>query len=339
MGTADRGTADRIRLLAVVLAALLFIPGCGVTEPPLPSAPLPIPSVLRVEPTETPAVPAVIPTSEPEAMAMPSGSDDITLTISVAPASQNIPDYNRGDWRHWIDADRDCQDARQEVLIAESETTPIFAGPEECRVTHVYLTGPYTGKQFGAASDLDVDHMVPLANAHRSGGWAWSKERKADYANDLSYPNHLIAVQASANRQKGSKGPEDWRPPRRGYWCQYATDWVTIKQNWGLTATQREVDALREMFDVCADPPTLVVIKAEGAVLPSSTSVSTATTPVPESDGPLHYDPDGPDRDCGDFDTWDEAQAFYIAAGGPDSDRHRLDGDGDGVACNSLRGN
>ena len=57
------------------------------------------------------------------------------------------------------------------------------------------------------------------------------------------------------------------------------------------------------------------------------------------ADGPLRYDPDGPDRDCGDFDTWNEAQAFYIAAGGPDTDRHRLDGDGDGVACASLRGN
>ena len=236
MGTADRGTADRIRLLAVVLFALLFIPGCGAAEPPLPSAPLPVPSVLKAEPSATPALTESAPTTAPTAPPtpqMPSGGDGITLTINVAPASQDIPDYNRGDWRHWIDADRDCQDARQEVLIAESETTPIFASPEECRVTHVYLTGPYTGKQFGAASDLDVDHMVPLANAHRSGGWAWSKERKADYANDLSYPNHLIAVQASANRQKGSKGPEEWRPPRRGYWCQYATDWVTIKQKLG----------------------------------------------------------------------------------------------------------
>ena len=330
---------SRIGLLGFVL---LIVMGCGVTEPPLPSAPLPVPSVLKAEPRATTAPAESAPTTAPTALPtpqMPSTGDGISLTISVAPASQNIPDYNRGDWRHWIDADRDCQDARQEALIAESPSSVVYEARDECRVESGDWFGAYTGESFTDPGDLDVDHMVPLANAHRSGGWAWSKERKADYANDLSYANHLIAVQASANRRKGSKGPEDWRPPRREYWCQYATDWVTIKQNWGLTATQREVDALREMLATCDEPVTLVMVSVDGAVLPSSAPDSTAASPAPESDGPLRYDPDGPDRDCGDFDTWDEAQAFYIAAGGPDVDKHRLDGDGDGVACASLRGN
>ncbi len=50
----------------------------------------------------------------------------------------------------------------------------------------------------------------------------------------------------------------------------------------------------------------------------------------------LRFDPNGPDRDCADFKTHVEAQAFYIAAGGPARDPHRLDGDGDGIACESL---
>lgn len=48
------------------------------------------------------------------------------------------------------------------------------------------------------------------------------------------------------------------------------------------------------------------------------------------------YDPFGPDRDCGDFATHAEAQSFFEAAGGPASDPHRLDGDNDGIACETL---
>tara|TARA_Y100000817_G_C16615954_1_gene437359 strand:- start:382 stop:651 length:270 start_codon:yes stop_codon:yes gene_type:complete len=49
------------------------------------------------------------------------------------------------------------------------------------------------------------------------------------------------------------------------------------------------------------------------------------------------YDPNGPDRDCGDFTNWNDANNFFIAAGGPSIDRHRLDGDNDGIPCESLR--
>ena len=89
---------------------------------------------------------------------------------------------------------------------------------------------------------------------------AWSPERKRQYANDLSYEGHLIATKASANRSKGSDGPEDWRPPDRSYWCQYAIDWVTIKETWELTASSAEADALAEMLKTCAATQTLVVV-------------------------------------------------------------------------------
>ena len=335
----------RIGLLGIAMLALVIVMGCGASEPPLPSAPLPIPSVVRAAPSATPAATTTAPAGTPIPTAPTSTAEGVTLTIIVAPTSPDRPDYDRGDWRHWIDADRDCQDARQEVLIAESLSGVAYEAGDRCRVESGDWFGVYTGESFSDPGDLDVDHMVPLANAHRSGGWAWAKERKADYANDLSYANHLIAVQASANRQKGSKGPEEWRPSRREYWCQYATDWATIKQNWGLTATQPEADALRDMLETCDEPPDFSSIPKEDTPMPAQNPAqrpATAapkhrSTPIPSSDGSLRYDPNGPDRDCGDFDTWDEAQAFYIAAGGPETDRHRLDGNQDGVACNSLR--
>ena len=320
-----------------LLALIALSVGCGVSEPPLPSAPIPIPDAAATVSGVATRIPETIPLSVPTATATPSVGDGITLTINVAPASHDIPQYNRKDWRHWTDADRDCQDARQEVLIAESQSDVVYETSDECRVESGDWFGAYTGESFTDPGDLDVDHMVPLENAHRSGGWAWSKERKAEYANDLSYANHLIAVQSSANRRKGSKGPEEWMPPRSEYWCQYATDWVTIKHDWGLTANQGEAITLREMLDTCDEPTSLFIVPIEGASMHPSSPIAATPTPMPPPDGTLRYDPEGPDRDCGDFDTWEEAQAFYIAAGGPNTDRHRLDGDGDGDACASLR--
>lgn len=56
-----------------------------------------------------------------------------------------------------------------------------------------------------------------------------------------------------------------------------------------------------------------------------------------EASNKVTYDPNGPDRDCGDFDTQQEAQIFFEAAGGPEKDSHRLDGnDDDGLVCESL---
>lgn len=45
----------------------------------------------------------------------------------------------------------------------------------------------------------------------------------------------------------------------------------------------------------------------------------------------------GGDKECKDFSSHYEAQTFFIATGGPDHDSHRLDGDNDGIACESLR--
>jgi hypothetical protein len=143
----------------------------------------------------------------------------------------------------------------------------------------------------------------------------------------------LIATTASANRSKGSKGPEDWRPPDQSYGCEYAIDWITIKAQWQLTVTESERDALAEMQDTCDEGIKIDVAYTAGT--PSTPPVPAATR-TPEQ--PLLYDPFGPDRNCSDFENWRDAQEFYLAAGGPATDPHRLDRNGDGVACESLPG-
>ena len=120
--------------------------------------------------------------------------------------------YDREAWPHWIDADGDCRDARQEVLVAESLERPELAA-NGCRVVSSLWYDAYTGETYRDPTDLDIDHMVPLAEAHRSGGHDWSTERRVAFANDLEDSRSLIAVSAAANRAKGDQGPEDWLPP------------------------------------------------------------------------------------------------------------------------------
>jgi hypothetical protein len=205
-------------------------------------------------------------------------ADNVKVTaLKISNASGNIPAYDRGDWRHWIDVDGDCQNARHEVLVEESVIPVTFTDARECSVSGGQWIGLFTGVTVIAASKLDVDHMVPLANAHRSGGWAWDSEKKKEYSNNLSYSGHLIAVTASANRSKGAKGPEEWRPPDRSYWCTYATDWMNIKATWELTATNAEWAALTEMLDTCPDK---VSVGDAGSSIDTIPTVGPSPTPT-----------------------------------------------------------
>lgn len=158
--------------------------------------------------------------------------------------------YRRADWPHWIDADGDCQDARQEALIAESRVMATLSD-DGCRVVSGEWLSYYDGELVTAPGALDVDHMVPLAHAHRSGAASWSRDRKRAYANDLAAAEHLVAVTARSNRQKADRGPDEWRPSREAAWCRYGSEWMLVKLRWGLTATEAELAALREMAATC----------------------------------------------------------------------------------------
>ncbi|AWK88714.1 HNH endonuclease (plasmid) [Azospirillum thermophilum] len=147
--------------------------------------------------------------------------------------------YQREDWPHWLASDKSCLNTREQVLIRDS-TVPARLSANGCGVLAGRWLDPYTGETFTDPKEVDVDHRVPLQEAHNSGGFEWSRERRAAFANDLTDPQTLVAVSREANRAKGSKGPEEWLPPKRDEICPYVASWIGVKARWGLTMDERE---------------------------------------------------------------------------------------------------
>lgn len=154
--------------------------------------------------------------------------------------------YSRDRFSHWLTVDG-C-DVRQTVLARDGED--VETEGDDCRVTAGTWHSAFDGATLTDPADLDIDHMVPLANSWRTGAAEWDDDRRADFANDLDTPQ-LIAVSATSNRAKGDQDPSQWKPSERGYWCQYAHDWITVKHHWELRVTQEEKDALADMLDTC----------------------------------------------------------------------------------------
>lgn len=177
-------------------------------------------------------------------------TDALVALNSIEIAPEHIGGYRREDWPHWKEGRSKCISVREEVLIVES-VRPVIMSADACAIISGEWHDPYTDKTFVDPRQLDVDHMVPLEEAYASGGWMWDRAKRTAYANDLSDSNALIAVSASANRAKGSKGPEAWLPANEQYRCTYLRDWVFIKVRWGLTADQVEAAALRKGLEDC----------------------------------------------------------------------------------------
>ncbi len=182
-----------------------------------------------------------------ETTTAPAVGEIATLRIADA----HTEGYDRDLFGDWIDADRDCQDTRAEVLAVESRVTVTYTTAAACSVVTGEWLDPWSGTVTTSARALDVDHTVPLANAWRSGAWAWTPEQRVAFANDLADAGHLIAIPAGENRSKSDDGPEAWRPPAASSWCAYAQLWTSIKARWDLTATPDEWTALQQMAATC----------------------------------------------------------------------------------------
>ncbi|GAA1723699.1 hypothetical protein GCM10009710_00580 [Aeromicrobium alkaliterrae] len=150
--------------------------------------------------------------------------------------------YQRDLFPHWVDDDGDGCDTRREVLIAES-LTPVQVG-SGCSLSGGTWYSAFDGATWTDSADVDIDHMVPLAEAWDSGARSWSAQTRRAFANDLGDADTLIAVTDSVNQAKGDKDPASWMPPLSSYSCDYAIAWVRVKYRWSLTVDTAERSAL-----------------------------------------------------------------------------------------------
>jgi hypothetical protein len=156
--------------------------------------------------------------------------------------------YDRSDWPHWSDADRDCQNTRHEILIQESTKPVEFKTENECNVLAGEWYDPYSGDTFTISKDLDLDHIVPLKFAHGHGADKWSRERKKQFANDY---DNLLLVDASLNRQKGAKGLDEWLPPHHQYRCEYIDKFNAVMTKYDLYYIPSEKRIINRMVNAC----------------------------------------------------------------------------------------
>ncbi|MDP4532871.1 HNH endonuclease family protein [Marinobacter salarius] len=156
-------------------------------------------------------------------------------------------DYERSAFGHgWDDADGDCQDSRAEALIATSTTPVRFASGKRCRVITGRWISPFTNKVIQNASNVDIDHVVPLAWAWERGAKHWSDDKRQRFANDHI---NLWPVEASLNRSKGAQGPDQWLPPAGR--CGYVARFVRIMKYYDLKPKSSESEWMRAFLNGC----------------------------------------------------------------------------------------
>lgn len=166
-----------------------------------------------------------------------------SLTVAAEGSSDG---YSRDKFPHWITQSGACD--TREVVLKRDGTNVVQSST--CAATSGSWYSEYDGATWTASSDVDIDHMVPLAEAWRSGASSWTTAQRQAYANDLTRPQ-LIAVTDNVNQSKGDKDPAKWLPPRAAYKCTYVRAWVEVKHYYKLTVDSAEKTALQGVLNGC----------------------------------------------------------------------------------------
>ena len=176
------------------------------------------------------------------------------LGKTVCFEEENITvEYDRSnDYPTWQDWDGDCQNNRHEVLesehIDDDSNHPLVFSSDGCFVNSGKWYDPYDNLYYFSSSEVQIDHVVALFEAHKSGAWSFPASRKLKFANNIDFDDLLIAVGGSSNARKGSSDPSDWMPDNASYHCEYLNKWLNIKSEFRLSIDSVERDAITTLY-------------------------------------------------------------------------------------------
>lgn len=164
--------------------------------------------------------------------------------------------YDRDLFPHWIDADGDGCSTREEVLIAEADD-PVTVG-DDCSLSGGRWFSYYDRVSWTDPGRIDIDHLVPLAEAWDSGARSWKTKTRQAFANDLGDHRTLVGVTDSVNQSKGDQDPNEWMPEYGD--CRYLRQWVAVKHRWRLRVDRPERRALISLADDCTNATITVTL-------------------------------------------------------------------------------
>lgn len=158
----------------------------------------------------------------------------------------------------WADEDHNGCDTRNDVLARDLDDVTYKPGTHNCIVLTGSFVDPYTGRHLDfrrgndTSSKVQIDHVVALADAWRSGADSWDEASRQRFAND---PLNLLAVDGATNEGKGADAADAWLPENEGYRCAYVARQVAVKTRWGLSVSAAEHRALVAVAATCPDEP------------------------------------------------------------------------------------
>ncbi|WP_075850370.1 HNH endonuclease family protein [Saccharomonospora sp. CUA-673] len=182
--------------------------------------------------------------AEPPNIPSPGTAETQLNALEVAPDGSS-DGYDRDLFPHWSSHEDNCNTRE---LVLERDGDGVEVGTD-CYPTDGSWYSEFDGETVSDPSEIDIDHVVPLANAWRTGASEWTTAEREEFANDLDSPQ-LIAVTASSNRSKGDSDPSEWQPIS-SYHCTYASMWITVKHEYELTVHEAEKASLKDMLSTC----------------------------------------------------------------------------------------